>query len=202
MWTNYRKRGNIMKKVIGILLVLFVTGMVFGADSELTLEARVTSSHGLLLSIDPIISIPDFNQAPGGVEVLDFGDLDIEGPGFTASLTRSFYIAFKRNDRSGTSISLSGKPLASSNESDPKIGYTIETEKNTDYYNPAEGGKLIVSNDDVSDITQTVGTFEGRNGMKVDSAEAIVTLNQNDVVHAAAETTYSTTITVGIVSNT
>jgi hypothetical protein len=197
-----QKRRNSMKKVIGILLVLLVTTMVFGASSELELAARVKSSHGLLLSITEITNIPEFNHElhEGGVDLLDFGTLDMDSTGFIASLTKNFYIAFKSNDKFDTSIALSGSPLASDNESDPKIGYSIVTETgNSEYYTPVAGGTLTVTKEDESDVTTTVGTFAGRNGMKADSAKAIVTLTENDVVHAA-QNTYSTTITVEIVS--
>lgn len=188
-----------MKKVIVILLVLLVTGMVFGADSELNLKAKVASSHGLLLSLEDITSIHDFNQAPSGVEVLDFGDLDIDDPDFSESLTKSFYIAFKRNNKTDISISLSGSPLKSSNPSYPKIGFSIVTDDST-HYVPAENGTLSVPKDAGSDVTATVGSFTGRNGMKVDSTEAIVTLVEDDVENAVGDISYSTTITVGIVT--
>ena len=188
-----------MKKVIGILLVLLITGMVFGADSELKLEAEVTSSHGLLLSIQNITSIHDFNHASEGMEILDFESLNIDGANFTESLTKSFYIAFKRNNKTDTSISLSGSPLKSENASDPKIGYSIVTESSS-FYTPVEDGTLTVPKEAESDVTVTVGTFAGRNGMKVDSTEAVVTLTKNDVVNAVPDTPYSTIIKVGIVS--
>lgn len=199
---DIQKKENMMKKVIGILLVLFVTTMVFGATSELELAAKVKSSHGLLLSIDEITGNPAFNQAlhEGGVDILDFGTLDIESTGFIASLTKNFYIAFRSNNKNDTLIALSGSPLESDNEADPKIGYSIVTETgNSEYYTPAAGGTLTVTKEDESDVTTTVGTFAGRNGMKADSAKATITLNQNDVVNAA-QNTYSTTVTVEIAS--
>lgn len=178
-----------MKKVIAILLVLLVTGVVFGGptSAELTLGATVNPFEGIKLSVGSALdSISTWNGADEDAALT----LDAAGPDEAPS--GDFYVNLRTNRAGAITVGFLGNALTADGI-DTEIDYEITTEGGTGFSSAGTFASASGATEAVNVITFTANS----NGARVIPALATVAMVQ-DSWAAALEGTYGTTVTVSI----
>ncbi|WP_320121718.1 hypothetical protein [uncultured Sphaerochaeta sp.] len=181
-----------MKKTIAILLVL-VIGMagVFAANNstaDLELKTTVAGKYGLKIATRAVTG------ANLGAKVTDFNDnltgalLVGEVPFTNEDLTETLYMNYLSNQKIQATVTTAMDPMASeSGAVTTKIGYSVAI----------NGGDTVEVGSDDSAVSITF-IDEGSivNGMRVESKEFTITMDEDEWLAAAAATDYTTTWTV------
>ena len=184
------ERSYRMKKVIAILLVLLVTGVVFGGPTtaELTLGATVNPFEGIKLSIGSgLDTISTWNGATS-----EDATLTLTAAGPDAAPSGDFYVNLRTNRAGAISVGFLGNALTADGIN-TEIDYEISTAGGTGFSSAGTFESVNGSETAVNVITFTADT----NGARVIPALATVAMVQGSW-EAALEGTYGTTVTVSI----
>ena len=188
-----------MKKVLAILLVLFVAGFVFAANNstaDLELGTSVGGRYGVKVTEEVI------GDGTLGSKVSAFDDedavtsvtFDIEEGGENWNKV-DLAISYLTNQKIKAIVSVGAHALASDTVGvTTKIGYSVTGDTSGDpvaVLTTAEGATTITFFEEAA-IT---------NGMRVDTKAFSITLNTDDYLAATQADDYNTTWTIGLTVN-
>jgi hypothetical protein len=178
-----------MKKILAILLVLFVAGFVF-ADNNNATDLELSTAVGGRWEV--MVSDDNLEGDNTGESLGNWGDANVvtELAFPTGAETRSAYISILTNRRVQAEVTVTANPLASV-DTTTKIGYTVSFEDES--YSSITVGKGDTNKSGVLFKEDAI-----YNGMRVKSNKFSVNLNATDYQDATAAANYTTTWTINL----